>query len=250
LISYGGILKRIIVNLSPEISGLFLYMKTSKKIIFLGIILLLPAIIYLILFNAEHIYKPLPYLGKKEVVDGDTVYHPIADYTFNTIVEQTASIHKSNGKVRLLYFFNPYLDKNEVKITSHIREKIQRSLIQSNKGNETIVDDHFAIIGNWVTDSLPFNEQYYDYIDKIGKESFWYFVFLTQEESKNLLASDLCFPPCQSTEKGFTNYVFLIDREAKLRGVFDGTSVEQSKKLLDAISALIKEEYVPLKENS
>lgn len=77
--------------------------KLSKKIFLFAGITLVPAFfIYLFAYGANHVFEKLPYYGPKTVVNGDTTYYQIPEFSFTDHLGNEVSSETLNGKVILM----------------------------------------------------------------------------------------------------------------------------------------------------
>jgi protein SCO1/2 len=222
-----------------------------KKVAILISILLLPSFFYLILYSGEHNYQHLEYIGPKEVVtvteNGesrlDTLYHRIPAFSF--IDQEGRTVTKANfeGKIYVADFFFATCPTICPKMATH--------LLQLQKKFEDKTD--FKLLSHTVNPEHDTVKVLKDYAEKVHADSnVWHFVTGPKADIYRI-AFEGYFANAQPDSiapGGFlhSEMLFLIDRQGHIRGLFDGTSTAELKKMIDAIDALYLEDYVHLKE--
>jgi protein SCO1/2 len=223
----------------------------KKKVAVLFTILLLPSFFYLILYSAKHNYERLAYIGPKEVVEVvengetryDTIYHTIPDFSFTDQEGRTVTQADFEGRIYVADFFFATCPSICPKMTTHmlqIQEKFEDK-------------DDFKLLSHTVNPEHDTVEVLKAYADEVHADpDVWHFVTGPKEA-----IYDIAFKgyfanaqPDSIAPGGFlhSEMLFLIDRQGHIRGLFDGTSTAEMKKLIDAIDALYLEEYVTFKE--
>lgn len=219
-----------------------------KKFIYLIAILLLPSIFYLFLYTGKHNFHRLEFIGPKEAVlndqgQYDTIYHQIPYFEF--INQEGNKITRDDllGHVYITDFFFATCPTICPKMTtnmSYLQEKF--------KDNKNL--RFLSITVNPEHDSVSVLKEYakkvhadtrnWDFVtgnkDSIYDIAFNGFFVSTQRDS---------IAPGGFLHSGM---LILVDKNAHIRGYFDGTTHKEIKeKLIDAIDILYKEDVVPLK---
>lgn len=222
------------------------------KVLGLILILLFPAIFYFVLTSGKHNMLSLPYFGEREpikvMVNGkekiDTLYHSIPDFSFINQSGDTITQKNYEGKIYIADFFFTtcpgicpkmsaqmhYLeerlkDYNDVMFLSHTVDP-EKDTVESLAAYSKLVHANTKR-WNFVTGSK----------EAIYKQALYGYLINANE--------DILAPG------GFlhSELFVLVDKNKHIRGFYDGTSVDQAKKLIDAVKVLIAEEQIPRKSN-
>jgi len=219
-----------------------------KKIVFLTAILLLPSFFYLMLYTGEHNYTKLPYIGPKGAAENDkggfdTAYHQIPFFEFINQDGKKVSRDDLLGSVYVADFFFVTCPTICPKMTTNM------SYVQ--KKFEDRKDLRFiSITVNPEHDTVEVLKQYSEMVHADNRN--WDFLTGKKEAIYDIAFKGF-FVNADKDEiapGGFlhSQYFILVDKNAHIRGVFDGTIHKEIKeKLTDAIDILYKEDFVPLK---
>jgi len=219
-----------------------------KKVIYLVAILLLPSLFYLFLYTGKHNFHRLDYIGPKDAVlnsDGkyDTVYHQIPYFEFINQDGKKVTRDDLLGHVYIADFFFatcPTICPKMTKNMSYIQSKF--------KDNQNL--RYLSITVNPEHDSVSVLRAYADKVHADTKS--WDFV-TGNKDSIYEIAFNGFFVSAQRDSiapGGFlhSGMLILVDKNAHIRGYFDGTTHKEVKeRLIDAIDILYKEDVVPLK---
>lgn len=216
--------------------------KRLKKVVILVSILLLPSLLYLFLNLGVNHFKKLPVYGPKTVVNGDTVYHTIPDFSFVNQNGERINSSDYDGKIYVADFFFATCPSICPMMATHMLE-VQKHFYDRKD---------FALLSHTVNPKHDSVEVLKKYSEKVhAKEQVWDFV--TGEEEK---IYDIAFKGYfvnalrdEIAPGGFlhTEMFILVDKQRRIRGYFDGTSTAEINDLFDAIEILYKEEFAPLK---
>lgn len=219
-----------------------------KKFIYLIAILLLPSIFYLFLYTGKHNFHRLEFIGPKEAVlndDGkyDTIYHQIPYFEFVNQDGNKITRDDLLGHVYITDFFFATCPTICPKMTtnmSYLQEKF--------KDNKNL--KFLSITVNPEHDSVSVLKEYAEKVHADTKS--WDFVTGNKDSIYDIAFNGFFV----STQRdsiapgGFlhSGMLILVDKNAHIRGYFDGTTHKEIKeKLIDAIDILYKEDVVPLK---
>lgn len=219
-----------------------------KKIAILVGILLMPSIVYLLLFSAKHNYHKLPIVGPKKAIlnsegNYDTIYHQIPYFEFTNQDGKKVTRDDLLGHVYLANFFFatcPTICPKMATNMSYLQDKF------SNIDNLRFL----SITVNPEHDSVPVLAAYAQKIHANTKN--WDFVTGSKDSIYDIAFNGFFV----STQRdsiapgGFlhSGMIILVDKFARIRGYFDGTIYKVSKEdLTDAIDIIYKEDVVPLK---
>ncbi len=180
--------------------------------------------------------KKLPYLGRKEITQTDTIYHTIADFKFvnqdsNYVTQKTFSdqIYVADFfftscpticplmKTQMLRVYEKYKDEPQLGILSHSIDP---------KHDTVAVLKAFA--------------------ERLGVESEkWHFVTGKKEDIYKIGQTSYMVSAVEDpTEPGgfiHSGAFILIDKEKRVRGIYDGTKADQVDILMNDIALLLKE---------
>lgn len=180
----------------------------------------------------------LPILGHRELENGDTVYHTIPDFIFTNQNGDLIKTEDLEGKIIVANFFFTSCPSICPVMTKQMK-RLQGLLEQDSASvvflSHTIDPEH---------DSIPrlkaFAERYE------ANEYNWYFLrgemdYLYEIAKTGYLSSALVD---DQEPGGFLHSPFfvLVDKERRIRGMYDGTIEEEVNKLAEDFGRL-KEEY-------
>lgn len=219
-----------------------------KKVIFLVAILLLPSFFYLMLYTGEHNYTKLPYIGPKETIKNDkggfdTLYHQIPFFEFTNQDGNKVNRDDLLGSVYVADFF--------FVTCPTICPKMATNMAYVQKKFEDRKDLRFiSITVNPEHDTVEVLKEYSELVHADNRN--WDFLTGKKEEIYDVAFNGFFINAAKDevAPGGFlhSQYFILIDKNAHIRGIFDGTIHKEIKeKLTDAIDILYKEEIVPLK---
>ncbi|MDB4533994.1 SCO family protein [Vicingaceae bacterium] len=219
-----------------------------KKVLFLVAILLLPSFFYLMLYTGDHNYTQLPFIGPKEAIENDqggfdTLYHQIPFFEFTNQDGNKVTRDDLLGSVYVADFFFVTCPTICPKMTTNM------GYVQ--KKFEDRKDLRFiSITVNPEHDTVEVLKEYSEMVHADSRN--WDFLTGTKEDIYDIAFKGF-FVNADKDEiapGGFlhSQYFILVDKNAHIRGVFDGTIHKEIKeKLTDAIDILYKEDVVPLK---
>ncbi|MGB0886839.1 MAG: SCO family protein [Vicingaceae bacterium] len=219
-----------------------------KKVIFLVAILLLPSFFYLMLYTGEHNYTKLPYIGTSNAVKNesggfDTLHHKIPYFEFTNQDGKKVTRDDLLGSVYVADFFFATCPTICPKMTTnmgYVQKKFE------DRKNLRFI----SITVNPEHDTVEVLKEYSEMVHADNRN--WDFLTGKKEEIYDIAFNGF-FVNADKDEiapGGFlhSQYFILVDKNAHIRGVFDGTIHKEIKeKLTDAIDILYKEEVVPLK---
>lgn len=225
--------------------------KKIKKIVYLFSILLLPSIMYFLLYTGEHNFKRLPFIGPKDAVLNDqgkydTLYHQIPYFEFVNQDGEKVTRDDLLGHIYIADFFFatcpticPKMTTNMSYVQDKFKEKEDLRFVSITVNPE---HDNVEVLADYAK-KVHADTKTWDFLtgekDKIYDVAFNGFFVSAQRDS---------IAPGGFLHSGM---LILVDRNAHIRGYFDGTTHKEIKeKLTDAIDILYKEDYVPLKGES
>lgn len=217
-------------------------MKLFKKnnLIVLAIIAL-PSLFYFGLTTGDHQYKRLPIYGKNQeiikVKKSTKEFYSLTDFSFINQKNQLFSSENLKEKVTVIGFFNKDDDNLSPEILTNIKY-----LQQKFDGNNNV---QFLAISTTEINSNELKEM----AQKVTQNSInWHFVSANQIEITNFINNKLFIKNVETSQ--IPKDIVLIDFRGRIRSYFDGTIHKTVKQdVIDAIDILLKELYVPLKED-
>lgn len=199
------------------------------------LIILLPWFFYWFLSGGKHKAKPIGFFGPKtpvtKMVDGkpvsDTIYHTIHDFNLTNIdgipypsselkkYFHVVGVFNTRSKVSVAIFEKLYFLQEEVKGKSDIRI--------------------LTINNQPLSDSIASIQKFIE--GKIIDRKEWFLLMGSEDEIETLLTKSL-FINYSSDKPVDNDHLFLIDKNKRIRGIYDGTDEVDLKRLFDEIKVL------------
>ena len=202
--------------------------------------LLIVLLITIIGCSAPRSSAPLPILGNKIFEENDTIYHTVEDFK---LVDQDSSWVTNStfdDKVYVSDFF----------FTScpTICPKMKQQMLRVYEKFEA--NDQVAILSHTIDPKHDTVAVLKDFADKLGiKSSKWKFVTGNQDYIYDLGEKSYMVMADEDPDAagGFihSGAFLLVDKQRRIRGVYDGTVEEQVGILLNDIEKLLKEYESP-----
>ena len=210
---------------------------------------LLAVIIGLIVFacgqkKTEEKKLLLPVIGPKTLAaNGDTIYHTIKDFSLLNQYKEIISQQTTQNKIYAADFFFATCQSICPVMTSQLA-RVQ----QAEKNNPD-----FLILSHTVNPMHDTAEVLMEYAGKYGAiKNKWHFLTGDKKAIYNLAKEDYLVNALQydGTPEGFlhSEAVLLIDKERRIRGIYDGTDSLQMNKLISDIS-ILKTEMQSIQRN-
>ena len=210
---------------------------------------LLAVIIGLIVFacgqkKTEEKKLLLPVIGPKTLAaNGDTIYHTIKDFSLLNQYKEIISQQTTQNKIYAADFFFATCQSICPVMTSQLA-RVQ----QAEKNNPD-----FLILSHTVNPMHDTAEVLMEYAGKYGAiKNKWHFLTGDKKAIYNLAKEDYLVNALQDdgTPEGFlhSEAVLLIDKERRIRGIYDGTDSLQMNKLISDIS-ILKTEMQSIQRN-
>lgn len=186
----------------------------------------------------------LPFMGNKGVVerevDGelvvDTVYQTIPDFNFTDQNNQTVSHKQLENKVYVADFF--------FTTCPTICPAMKRNLLTVY--NQYMDNDTVAILSHTIDPAHDSVAVLKDYATRLGVTSGqWYFVTGDKDSVFQIAQSYLVSAQEDEYAAGgliHSGHLVLIDKQKRIRGLYDGTEEKDAEKLVKDIAILLKEE--------
>lgn len=212
-----------------------------KKVILLALILIVPSVGYLLLQTGKNNYKTLEIYGPKEpvleTVNGksvtDTLYHTVKGFSLFDTDSNLVTEKITEGKIYVVDFFFstckticPKMSNQLMRVQHNFRDDPDVAILSFtvDPQNDTpsrlreYAKKHKAIAGKWYFLTGP-KEQIYE----LARNSY----FLNAVEAEG-------GPDAFIHSEQF----LLIDKEKRIRGMYNGTDHFEVKKLIEDIGAL------------
>ena len=211
-------------------------MNARWKILGPVLVILFPVIFWLVLVRGHNNFKRLPVIGPFEIsAGGDTIYHTIPQFELKNQSGEVISEKNLEGKIFVANFFFATCKT----ICPKMNEQVHRM-------QESLKDVKDLQILSFTVD--PENDTVaalaeYAKMMKADNSRWW---FLTgPKDSIYTLAREGFLVPA-SLGSGARDFfhsqdLILIDKEKKMRGIFDGTEAAEVDTLIDEIKVLLKE---------
>ena len=218
-----------------------------RKIIVLFVLLLVPSIAYLILSTGKHKIKPLSVFGPKiPLSEGDTLYHTIPDFSFTDQNGKTFGSDDLKGKIYVANFF----------FTScpTICPKMQTLVKKLHDQDDFKTLEDLKIVSFTVDPDNDTSQKLKQFEAEVHADgNRWKFLTGNRDSIyalayKGYMANAM---PDSAAPGGFlhSDLVFLIDRDKRIRGIYEGTNSLDMKRLIDETKVLIAEYNLALKKN-
>jgi protein SCO1 len=213
----------------------------GRKLLLLSI-LVIPSLTYLIFSTGRTNFISLPILGPRQpvtkTVDGktviDTVYHTIPEFAF--INQDGKTITQENYKDKIYvadFFFTtcqsicPKMTSNMLRVQEKFKDRKSLMFLSHTVNPE---EDSVEVLANYAREVH-------------ANTATWNFVTGDKTELYNIGRKGY-FLPVEKLQGGpeeflHSEYLVLIDKEKRIRGVYDGTTVASVDSLIDDIKILM-----------
>jgi protein SCO1/2 len=207
----------------------------GKIAIVLGIILM-PVFFLVILKQGKNNYKHLEFFGPHQVSqNGDTTYFTVPDFHLINQNGETVSQKTLDGKIYIANFFFASCPGVCPKMTDEVKG-VQDEF---NKQDDVLFISHTVDPEH---DSLPALKAF---AGKHGADlRQWFFVTGNRDSIYDLAIKGYLVPAADArAEGGFlhSQNLLLIDKEKRIRGIYDSLEPEEIKRLKDEIKVLLYE---------
>lgn len=234
-------------------------MKVDRKFGFavaISVAIIIPIIFLIIFANIEHpSIKPdsvLPFYGKRTpvtVIDAegkervDTVYHTVPPFSFISHLGDTITQARIRGKVCVVDYFFTTCPNICIDMAS----------------NKKVIQDHFLndndvlILSHTVDPETDSVGQLYRYAQDNEVNSRVWLLLTGGKVDLYRQAREGYMITATEGDGGANDFIHseklvLIDKEGRIRGYYDGTSAEDTEKLIKDIERLLVSYVVPMKK--
>lgn len=193
--------------------------------------------VFIISSCANQADKPLPIFGERDIHNGDTIYHTIADFRF---VDQDSS-EVTNATFKDKIYVADFFFTSCRTICPKMKTQMLRVYDSVENDPEVLLLSH-TIDPEYDTVGLL-----KDFAERLGVESKkWHFVTGEKEQIYNIAQTSYFATALEdkSEPDGFihSGAFLLIDKHQRIRGKYDGTVEEDVNQLLKDIEKLKKED--------
>jgi protein SCO1/2 len=212
---------------------------SRKKILTAAMLFLLlgvPVLWVVINKTGKHYSKTLPIYFERELdSQGDTVYHTVSDFELVNQNGDSVSLANFDGKIILANFFFTSCETVCPAMNAFISQHIYREFIK---------DPEIAFVSISVDpgkDSVTALKQYEK--DMAASAPGWQFLSGNRARIYNLAQYSFRVPGAESEHQGLfhSDQVVLVDKERRVRGVFNTGGLDNKKLIIDSIRGLYLE---------
>lgn len=175
----------------------------------------------------------LPVFGEKRLNGKDTMYHSIADFSFVNQYRDTITQKQVENKIYVANFFFATCQSICPRMNSQM-ERVQKAYL---------ADPEILLLSHTVNPMNDTVEVLAQYGEKYGAlKNKWHLLTGNKKELYDLGKRSYLINAVEDdgSEEGFihSEYLLLIDKQRRLRGLYDGTDSIQVNKLIDDIKLL------------
>lgn len=199
-----------------------------------GILLLVASIIVVSCIQKKEV--PLPIFGEREVVNGDTVYHSIRNFSF---VDQD-SVEVTNETFQDKIYVADFFFTSCRTICPIMKTQMLRVY------DSTLNDPDVLLLSHSIDPEYDTVALLRDFAERLGvKSSKWHFVTGVKDSIYSIAQTSYFATAMEdkSEPDGFihSGAFLLVDKQKRLRGKYDGTKEDDVNRLLADIERLKKE---------
>ncbi|MFL5765126.1 MAG: SCO family protein [Bacteroidia bacterium] len=210
----------------------------KRKLLILLFLLSFPSALYVFLSVGRTNFIHVPYYGEKTLgPNGDTIYHTAGPFSFVNQDGKTITERDYYGKICIVdYFFTS---------CKTICPKMTTELIR--------VQDKFAYTNGLIqilshtvdpeNDSVPVLKAYSEMVHADTKT--WNFVTGDKKQLYDMARNSYLLSATEGNGGAddfiHSEFFVIVDKERHLRGVFDGTNIDDVNKMIDAVKVLMAE---------
>jgi protein SCO1/2 len=194
--------------------------------------------VLIVSFSCSQEGNQLPILGMPDIIGEDTIYPTVPNFEFTNQLNQSVTNQTFHNKIYVADFIFLTCPSICPKMTSELQK-----VYQNYQNNEHVLflshtidpkNDSVPILLNYAN-SLKVNHQKWHFVT--GKE---YKIHDIAENGYYAAAYKDSLAPGGFAHSGG---LLLIDKYKHIRGVYDGTSDKETKKLIKDIALLIEEQF-------
>lgn len=191
-----------------------------------------------VLFTActKIVEKPLPIYGEREVINGDTTFHTIANFQFVNQDSVLVNNDTFKGKIYIADFFF-----TSCRTICPIMKTQMLRVYDSLKN-----DDDVLILSHTIDPEYDTVALLHDFAERLGvSSSKWHFVTGAQDSIYKIAQTSYFATAMEDSSEpdGFihSGAFLLIDKQQRIRGNYDGTVEESVNQLIRDVRKLQRE---------
>jgi protein SCO1/2 len=220
------------------------------------VILIIPSVLYLGITTGKHNFGNLPYFGPRQAHDTtdtkgrpkvDTAYYKVPAFEFTNQDGKPYGTTNLDGKVYVANFIAT-TNTDTTKKMSVLMQEVQKKI----KGDYRIKAEDFRIISfsaNPEADSLPALKTYSKRL--MADSMLWNFVTGNKADINTLATKGYLLNNKQDLTVPSSTLIcgkfVLVDKERHIRGIYDGTNIEQVNRMVEDIKVLFANYRIPRK---
>ena len=180
----------------------------------------------------------LPIYGEKKIIDGDTIYHQIASFNLTNQIGQVVNQNTTKNKIYIANFFFATCQSICPMMSNQLQE-VQKAFL---------ADDSVLILSHSVNPLHDTVAVLSNYADTYGaKTNKWHLLTGNKKQIYDLAKTSYLVNAFEDdgSPEGFlhSELFLLIDKKARIRGMYDGTNTSEVKKLIEDVKLLKQETY-------
>jgi len=205
----------------------------------LGILFLLigmPILWVMLNKTGVHYSKKLPIYFEREVdAKGDTIYHTVDDFKLVNQYGDSVTLDTYKDKILLVSFFFTSCETVCPKMNGYIGTHIYREFAK---------DTNIRFLSFTVDPANDSPAVLLKYAESFYANNHWQFLTGSKTQIYNLAANSFKIPGAEDVHNGLfhSNKIVLVDKQKRVRGVFDTNGQNEKSFTIDAVRAL-KLEY-------
>ena len=180
----------------------------------------------------------LPIYGEKKIIAGDTIYHQIASFNLTNQIGQVVNQNTTKNKIYIANFFFATCQSICPMMSNQLQE-VQKAFL---------ADDSVLILSHSVNPLHDTVAVLSNYADTYGaKTNKWHLLTGNKKQIYDLAKTSYLVNAFEDdgSPEGFlhSELFLLIDKKARIRGMYDGTNTAEVKKLIEDVKLLKQETY-------
>ena len=180
----------------------------------------------------------LPIYGEKKIIAGDTIYHQIASFNLTNQIGQVVNQNTTKNKIYIANFFFASCQSICPMMSNQLQE-VQKAFL---------ADDSVLILSHSVNPLHDTVAVLNNYADTYGaKTNKWHLLTGNKKQIYDLAKTSYLVNAFEDdgSPEGFlhSELFLLIDKKARIRGMYDGTNTSEVKKLIEDVKLLKQETY-------
>ena len=219
-----------------------------RKSLILILILLVPSLAYLVLTTGKHNIKKLQYFGPKSLAANgkDTIYHTIPAFS---LIDQDGNPFGDKDLNNKIYVANFFFTSCPT-----ICPKMQTLMKKIQDTDDFKKLNDFKLVSFTVDPDNDTPEKLKEFSNLIKAEkNRWYFLTGNRDSIYDLAYKGFMVNAMEDkkADGGFlhSDIMLLIDKEKRVRGIYEGTSYKDVKRLIDEAKVLVAQYNSARKEN-